>query len=182
MKRKTMNEPRETSGFVTKIISPILGKSGKTSTSIAGVVIFALGIGLTLFIIANPMKVGVFEKIGGFIGATKTGVSESGERKVKYWQCPMHPTYISDEPGTCGICSMDLVPTYEDEGGGTASGERKIKYWRAPMDPTYISDTPGKSPMGMDLVPVYEDEAGGGASDTAIRIDPATVQNIGVVS
>ncbi len=63
MKRKTMNEPRETSGFVTKIISPILGKSGKTSTSIAGVVIFALGIGLTLFIIANPMKVGVFDKV-----------------------------------------------------------------------------------------------------------------------
>jgi Cu(I)/Ag(I) efflux system membrane fusion protein len=64
-------------------------------------------------------------------------------------------------------------------GGGTVKKKRKIKYWQAPMDPTYIRDKPGKSPMGMDLIPVYEDE--GGESDSgAIRIDPITVQDIGV--
>jgi len=26
------------------------------------------------------------------------------------YQCPMHPTYISDKPGSCPICGMDLVP------------------------------------------------------------------------
>ncbi|VAX35880.1 Probable Co/Zn/Cd efflux system membrane fusion protein [hydrothermal vent metagenome] len=56
---------------------------------------------------------------------------------------------------------------------------KKIAYYQSPMDPTYISEKPGKDTMGMDMVPVYEGEepvAGG------VRIDPATVQNIGVRS
>ena len=27
----------------------------------------------------------------------------------KYY-CPMHPSYVSDKPGDCPICSMRLVP------------------------------------------------------------------------
>jgi Cu(I)/Ag(I) efflux system membrane fusion protein len=61
--------------------------------------------------------------------------------------------------------------------GETGQKKRKIKYWRAPMDPTYIRDKPGKSPMGMDLIPVYEDEE---AAANVIKIDPTTVQNLGV--
>jgi membrane fusion protein, copper/silver efflux system len=57
--------------------------------------------------------------------------------------------------------------------------ERKILYWRAPMDPNYTSDKPGKSPMGMDLVPVYADEAQA-ATGPMIRIDPVTIQNMGI--
>ncbi len=57
--------------------------------------------------------------------------------------------------------------------------EKKIKHWVAPMDPTYIREKPGKSPMGMDLVPVYEDD-GEAVSEGVIKIDPVTVQNIGV--
>ncbi|MBE0586396.1 MAG: efflux RND transporter periplasmic adaptor subunit, partial [Desulfofustis sp.] len=55
-----------------------------------------------------------------------------------------------------------------------------IKYWVAPMDPKYIRDEPGKSPMGMDLVPVYEEEAGEKLPTSTIRIDPVTMQNMGV--
>lgn len=58
-----------------------------------------------------------------------------------------------------------------------SGGERKVAYWKAPMTPGYTSDKPGKSPMGMDLVPVYEDEVG---EEGVVKIDPATVQNIGV--
>ena len=57
---------------------------------------------------------------------------------------------------------------------------KKIKYWVAPMDPNYIRDEPGKSPMGMDLVPVYEEEGGEKEPASAIRIDPVTMQNMGV--
>jgi len=66
--------------------------------------------------------------------------------------------------------------------GGTIDPKtgKKIKYWVAPMDPTYIRDEPGKSPMGMDLVPVYEEEGGEKESTSTIRIDPVTVQNMGV--
>jgi RND family efflux transporter MFP subunit len=57
---------------------------------------------------------------------------------------------------------------------------KKIKYWAAPMDPTYIRDKPGKSPMGMDLVPVYEEEGESKEPASTIRINPVTMQNMGV--
>ena len=57
---------------------------------------------------------------------------------------------------------------------------KKIKYWVAPMDPTYIRNEPGKSPMGMDLVPVYEEEGGEKEPTSTIRIDPVTIQNMGI--
>jgi Cu(I)/Ag(I) efflux system membrane fusion protein len=56
---------------------------------------------------------------------------------------------------------------------------RKILYWRSSMDPSFVSKTPGKDSMGMDLVPVYEGEETGGPPGS-VRIDPATVQNIGI--
>lgn len=52
---------------------------------------------------------------------------------------------------------------------------KRILFYRDPMDPTMTSDKPGKSPMGMEMVPVYEGDEGGG-----VKIDPTTVQNIGV--
>ena len=57
---------------------------------------------------------------------------------------------------------------------------KKIKYWVAPMDPKYVRDEPGKSPMGMDLVPVYEEEGEEKEPASTIRIDPVTVQNMGI--
>ncbi|MFQ5736663.1 MAG: efflux RND transporter periplasmic adaptor subunit, partial [Thermodesulfobacteriota bacterium] len=72
-----------------------------------------------------------------------------------------------------------MAPTAKDGAAGDgAPKEKKIIYWRAPMNPNYISDKPGKSPMGMDLVPVYEGEEG--AEPGTVKIDPVTVQNIGV--
>ncbi len=53
-------------------------------------------------------------------GGGSSSAASSGERKVKYWQAPMDPTYIRDEPGKSPM-GMDLIPVYEDEvssGGG----------------------------------------------------------------
>ncbi|MDP2886407.1 MAG: efflux RND transporter periplasmic adaptor subunit [Ignavibacteria bacterium] len=61
-----------------------------------------------------------------------------------------------------------------DDLSQTTKGKR-ILFYRDPMDPTMTSDKPGKSPMGMDMVPVFEGDEGGG-----VKIDPTTVQNIGV--
>ena len=52
-------------------------------------------------------------------------------------------------------------------------------YWVAPMDPNFKRDKPGKSPMGMDLIPVYEDAASDNSPGT-VRIDPVTINNLGV--
>lgn len=57
---------------------------------------------------------------------------------------------------------------------------KKIKYWAAPMDPTYIRNEPGQSPMGMELVPVYEEEGEEKEPASTIRIDPVTIQNMGI--
>jgi Cu(I)/Ag(I) efflux system membrane fusion protein len=105
-------------------------------------------------------------------------VPASAEAAQQY-TCGMHPMIITDEPGLCPICNMELTPLKAagSEASSVPAGERKIKYWVAPMDPTFIRDEPGKSPMGMDLVPVYEDEA---ATGSIISIDPVTSQNMGV--
>ncbi len=51
--------------------------------------------------------------------------SESGERIIKYWQAPMDPTYIRDEPGKSPM-GMDLVPVYEDELPDASGGTIRI--------------------------------------------------------
>lgn len=111
------------------------------------------------------------------------GSSAAGDEE-QWYTCGMHPNVLQKGPGECPICHMKLTPLKKrtDEGDGGAAGgpqERKILYWRAPMDPNYIWDKPGKSPMGMDLVPVYADAEESPSAHT-IRIDPVTVQNMGI--
>ena len=116
--------------------------------------------------------------------ATMAEMAGDGGKTVQrqLWTCGMHPWIVTEEPGLCPICAMDLVPKRADgtdnQGGpGNHGGERKILYWQAPMNPSEIYDEPGKNAMGMDLVPVYEDEVQGGV---AIKIDPVVEQNMGV--
>jgi Cu(I)/Ag(I) efflux system membrane fusion protein len=45
------------------------------------------------------------------------GATHSSERKVAFYQSPMHPWIKSDKPGNCTICGMKLVPVYEGEKG-----------------------------------------------------------------
>ena len=127
-----------------------------------------------VFVLALGIGLGFGFWIGGDEGDVLV------DKKNAIYRCQMHPTYTSERPGVCPVCGMDLV---KDEGGHihedeAVSKERKILHWRAPMDPKYISDKPGVSPMGMDLIPVYEDEVM--ADRGGVKIDPATVQNIGV--
>lgn len=108
------------------------------------------------------------------------GGQDAAQHKESY-HCPMHPTYVSDKPGECPICGMNLVKT-EEAAPAAPSGEKKIKFYRAPMNPAITSKTPMKDEMGMDYVPVYEiegeaKEVGGRAP---IQLDAAKRQLIGV--
>ncbi|MFC5582443.1 efflux RND transporter periplasmic adaptor subunit [Rhodanobacter terrae] len=54
----------------------------------------------------------------------------------------------------------------------------KVLYWYDPMVPQQHFDHPGRSPMGMEMLPWYA--GAGAAAGAVVRIDPATVQNLGV--
>lgn len=92
------------------------------------------------------------------------------ERKILYWQDPMHPAYKSDKPGIAPDCGMQLVPVYAESAAGPAHAEhRKVLYYHDPHQPSYRAENPGMNPeTGNDLVPVYE-------GDSA-SMPPGTVQ------
>ena len=86
--------------------------------------------------------------------------------------------------GAALLLGLGLVLGYwlhGDAGTGAvpaAVEEREVLYWYDPMVPDQHFDQPGKSPfMDMELVPKYADE---GSEPGTVRIDPATVQNLGV--
>ncbi len=109
--------------------------------------------------------------------------AKTGERKILYWQDPMHPQYTSDKPGKAPDCGMDLVPVYADESKPAApAGERRVLYWTDPMNPQHKYDKPGKAPDGMDLVPVYAEEQAAGVAppEGAFKVTPDKQQLIGV--
>ncbi len=113
------------------------------------------------------------------VGGSGGSVVAEGNASEKMYTCGMHPTVMQKGPGICPICEMNLTPMKTDAEESGPSNERKILYWRAPMDPNFVSDKPGKSPMGMDLVPVYGEESEP-ATGHVIRIDPVTIQNMGI--
>jgi Cu(I)/Ag(I) efflux system membrane fusion protein len=92
---------------------------------------------------------------------------------VRY-TCPMHPQVVTDHPGTCPICGMQLVARDPDRPAGT-DGDR-VLYWYDPMRPDVHFDRPGKSPfMDMALVPKYAQFPSGG-----IVVDARMRQSLGV--
>jgi len=74
--------------------------------------------------------------MSGFAGAllyrlTMThGTKSEAEAGTTYY-CPMHPSYKSDKPGNCPICSMKLVPLEAPAASATA-GPEKAPGVRAP--------------------------------------------------
>lgn len=46
--------------------------------------------------------------------ASDTPLEHAARHLDASYRCPMHPEITSDEPGTCPICGMDLVPVYAD--------------------------------------------------------------------
>lgn len=62
---------------------------------------------------------------------------------------------------------------------GAAPAKPAPLYYRNPMNPEITSPVPAKDQMGMDYIPVFAGGEAAGPSGT-VRIDPVTVQNIGV--
>jgi hypothetical protein len=117
-------------------------------------------------------------------GCERSNPSAADENHKTLYTCGMHPQVVQDHPGNCPICGMKLTPVRKEAAAGNAvaassSAERKIKFYRSTMMPGEVRPAPGKDSMGMDMVPVYEEEAVASAA-SAISIDPATIQKMGV--
>ena len=82
---------------------------------------------------ALPVLAAVLLSSGG-LAACRRGASPAArtEAAKTQYQCPMHPTYVSDRPGQCPICKMDLVPI---QAPAEPPARRKVLYYRSPMDP-----------------------------------------------
>lgn len=89
----------------------------------------------------------------GYFGATPWAAGASGAQQ---YHCPMHPTYVSNQPGDCPICGMSLVPIGDKSGAATMddSGDAWMRETQAkhaqygcPMDPEVVSDSAGRCPV-----------------------------------
>lgn len=109
----------------------------------------------------------------GFHGASPRDVASSAQEvttpvaKVMY-NCPMHPHIIRDQPGTCPICGMDLVPMKDHDHASAA-----------PADAIKIEASMIQS-IGVNTVAVEESELTKSVYvNGTIAIDP---ENIAVVN
>ncbi len=82
-----------------------------------------------------------------FIGFATAQTSQTESNSLKQqsgtgitYTCSMHPEIVSDKPGTCPKCGMDLV-------------QKLTVLYSCPMHPEVVSNSPGKCPKcKMDLV------------------------------
>ncbi|MFH0753016.1 MAG: efflux RND transporter periplasmic adaptor subunit [Candidatus Omnitrophota bacterium] len=100
-----------------------------------------------LFILALMLVAGVMLAGGITVGYTEEMTLKTSKSK---YHCPMHPHFVSDTKGRCGICGMDLVKN-DDE-------------------------AKTKDSMGMDYVPVYEEKD----ASSGVLINTNKQQLIGV--
>ncbi len=123
------------------------------------------------FVLAVPLL--VFRGPAGF----KAKVSHRAEKSTVRYQCPMHPKVISEKPGNCPICGMQLQRVEQTP---------KILYYRNPMRPDVVSPTPAKDEMGMNYIPVYGADEGNAKTSVPghaeVTISPERQQLIGITT
>jgi Cu(I)/Ag(I) efflux system membrane fusion protein/cobalt-zinc-cadmium efflux system membrane fusion protein len=108
---------------------------------------------------------------------------ESASETMLY-TCGMHPQVLQEGPGQCPICRMDLTPVEHDQHEpAEASGQHEI--WTCIMCPEVLENGPGQCPLcGMDLIPAAREPDRTRQHDHGqiVTIDPAVVQNMGVLT
>jgi Cu(I)/Ag(I) efflux system membrane fusion protein len=114
-------------------------------------------------------------------GMDPDGVDEQAdpEPRVLFYRNPMNPAITSPVPAQDEM-GMDYIPVYAEE--RKPKRDPEILFYRNPMNPAITSPVPAQDEMGMDYIPVYADDEAAGGDEPAgtVRIDPVTVQNIGV--
>lgn len=87
-----------------------------------------------------------------FLGMLGIAPWEARGEDSTLYHCPMHPTYISNQPGECPICGMSLVPVKDDnqqtqqKSAPESETTEGSGYYICPMHPEVISKSPGRCP------------------------------------
>jgi RND family efflux transporter MFP subunit len=115
---------RSGEGMSGKVVGKVLGVVGYLVLLVAaGAAVYLLwprqagqptgGAGHSMAGMAMP---GETAKEGpGVAGGGHEGQAPAKPAGKVLYHCPMHPNYISDRPGTCPICGMNLVPVKEEQ-------------------------------------------------------------------
>ncbi len=75
-------------------------------------------IALVISVVAAIFWQPPWEELAGLFkppAETPAAATPVGERKILYYEDPMHPWYRSDEPGIAPDCGMKLVPVYAED-------------------------------------------------------------------
>ncbi len=79
--------------------------------------------------------------------------AQAEQAEAQSYTCPMHPHYISDDPGTCPICGMDLVAV--DSSGGAGGSQAGAGGAAVTISPATLQS------VGVRLAEVQRAEFGG---------------------
>jgi len=121
---------------------------------------------MTRFIFITGLAVSILLSMGAVSYPQIKSEQKSGTAAIKMsaqkdvYYCPMHPDEVSEKPGSCPKCGMDLQKkesTTSDIGtaknGATKDSKPKKVTYYCPMHPNETSKKPGKCFIcGMDLV------------------------------
>lgn len=81
---------------------------------------------------------------------TNTATNQGTTVVTNNYTCPMHPDVVSDKPGKCSKCGMDLTLSPKEK-----MKMEVMKTYSCPMHPNVTSNKPGKcSECGMALTRV----------------------------
>ncbi len=135
------------------------GRGGRILANLAWVL---GGAALTVLLLANPLGI---PPVGDWVhhlpghGDPAAPAAEAHEGQL--WTCGMHPQVISEEPGQCPICGMDLVPLAVDPTGHDHAAV-DATVWTCEEHPEIAESEPGTCPIdGRPLVPKRVASGGG---------------------
>lgn len=127
-----------------------------------------------IVLIGVAQRAGWIQAGGQMADDAATDHNQDGET---VYTCPMHPQIRQNEPGSCPICAMKLVPVAGSAKASMKTATSSDRYI-CPMMCTPASTEPGRCPVcAMELV---QATGGGGGDGLSVTIEPAARRLIGI--